>query len=103
MGGGIDLHVRPYHDIGADADRRVVQQGGPHVDVAALAKVDVAAIGAVEGRADKGVFCQFTNQLRQQCPLFSLIFRPIQTAIAARRLPAQNIQLRGHAVVGLAG
>ncbi|MNR67369.1 hypothetical protein D3C85_1913220 [compost metagenome] len=64
--------------------------------------MDVAAIGAVEGRADKGAFCQLADDLFEQRQLL-LLFRAIEAAIAARRLPAQEIQLRGHAVVGLAG
>ncbi|MNJ58729.1 hypothetical protein D3C77_543800 [compost metagenome] len=65
--------------------------------------MDVAAIGAVEGRTDKGVFCQFTDDLFELRQLLLLLVRAIEAAIAARCLPAQNIQLRSHAVIGLAG
>jgi hypothetical protein len=55
----------------------------------------VAAIGAVEGRADKGIFCQLANQIREQCPLLSVILRLIEAAIAPCRLPAQLLSSSG--------
>ncbi len=103
MGGGVDLHVRPNHYLGADANGGIVQQGGPHVDVAALAKMDVAAIGAVEGRADKGTLGQLTDDLQQQRQLFIPLVAAIEAAVQTGRLLAQQIQFRCHAVVRLAG
>ncbi|MNE52052.1 hypothetical protein D3C80_1467100 [compost metagenome] len=102
MGGGIDLHVRPYHDRGADADRGVIQQGRPHVDVGIFPQADVAAIGAVERRADEGPLRQLADQRPQQDLLFCLLIGPVETTVQAGRLPAQGIQLGGHAVIGLA-
>ena len=61
----------------------------------------MTAIGAVKRRADKGVLRQLADYLLQQRQLFILLFRPIEAAIAARRLTAQDIQLRRHAVIGL--
>ncbi|MNE75702.1 hypothetical protein D3C80_1718860 [compost metagenome] len=63
----------------------------------------MAAIGAVEGRADKGALRQPADDLFEQRQLLLLLFRAIEAAIAARRLPAYRIQLLGHAVVRLAG
>ncbi|MOA37844.1 hypothetical protein D3C78_1594700 [compost metagenome] len=62
----------------------------------------MAAIGAVERRADEGPFRQLPHQRFQQDLLFFLLIGLVETAIEAGRLPAYHIQLGGHAVVGLA-
>jgi hypothetical protein len=103
MGGGIDLHGRPDHDMVADMHRITIQNGTQDIEKDMIADVDVLTVATVEGWLNDRILTDLSQQLLEDALSFG---HGLARIVEPEQFPgplAFSFQVRVKTVVAFSG
>jgi hypothetical protein len=103
MGGGIDLHARPDHDMVANMHLITIKDGTLDIQIDIIADMYVLTVGTVEGWLNGRILTDLPQQLSEDGLSLRLFFGQVVEPEQFPGLLAFSFQVRVKTVVGFSG
>jgi hypothetical protein len=103
MGGAVNLHGWSDHHMPANLDLVGIQDGAVHIDLDCLAYLNILAITTVEGRLNRRILADGSQQLLQKALAFWPCFGEVVAAEQSLHPLQLCLQLRIQSVVNFSG